>query len=52
MTRAQFDQAVTEFDARMEQAIMAGDQDLLERLYEECIEHLDGEEPTDEEVAL
>jgi hypothetical protein len=52
MTRSQFDLAVSEFDARMESAIMAGDQDLLERLYQECVEHLDGEEPTDEEVAL
>lgn len=52
MTREQFDAAVSEFDARMERAIAAGDPDELERLYEECIQHLDGEEPTDEEVEL
>lgn len=52
MTREQFDMAIQEFDARMEQAMLAGDQETLERLYEECIEHLDGEEPTDEEVVL
>ncbi len=52
MTREQFEAAIAEFDQRAEMALASGDLDAAEALYEECIRHLDGEEPTDEEVAL
>jgi len=52
MTRELFDAALQDFDARMEHALQAGDFETLESLYEECVNALDGEEPTDEEVVL
>ena len=52
MTREHFNQAIADFDARIEEALSAGDYETLERLYDEAVEALDGEEPTDEEVAL
>jgi hypothetical protein len=52
MTREQFEAAIAEFDARAEQALQTGSLEAVEALYEECIRHLDGEEPTDEEVTL
>jgi hypothetical protein len=52
MTRELFDMAIADFDARMDHALQAGDFETLESLYEECVQALDGEEPTDEEVML
>lgn len=52
MTREQFEMAIAEFDARAEAALACGNLEMVEALYDECVRHLDGEEPTDEEVAL
>ena len=52
MTREQFEAAIAEFDRRAELALKTCSLEAVEALYEECIRHLDGEEPTDEEPVL
>jgi hypothetical protein len=52
MTRELFDQAIADFDHRVDLAVSSGDFEAVEALYLEAIEALDGEEPTDEEVVL
>ena len=52
MTRENFDAAIADIDARIEEALAKGDLETLESLYEDCVRALGGEEPTDEEVSL
>jgi hypothetical protein len=52
MTRELFEAALADFDTRAELALQTGNLEAVEALYEECVRALDGEEPTDEEVAL